>query len=112
MVEAEKKSGTSAVTVDGSEGLFAAIKDRGQVMDGFAAGTAGSGALADFDAILKQLDKEGAIEENMLFLNRGLALDFDDMLAQVNAGFNAGTGAGNFGASYGCLLYTSPSPRD
>ena len=100
MVEAEKKSGTSAVTVDGSEGLFAAIKDRGQVMDGFAAGTAGTGALADFDAILKQLDKEGSIEENMLFLNRGLALDFDDMLAQVN-GAPAGFNGGGIGASFG-----------
>jgi|TARA_B100000035_G_scaffold203810_1_gene174293 hypothetical protein len=99
MVEAEKKSGTSAVTVDGSEGLFAAIKDRGQVMDGFAAAGSGTGAVADFDAILKQLDKEGAIEENMLFLNRGLALDFDDMLAQVNGGY-AGTGP-NLGASFG-----------
>ena len=35
MVEAEKKSGTSAlpISTEGSEGLFAAIKDRGQVMD-------------------------------------------------------------------------------
>jgi hypothetical protein len=99
MVEAEKKSGTSAVTVDGSEGLFAAIKDRGQVLDGFATTGTGTGAISDFDAILKQLDKEGSIEENMLFLNRGLALDFDDMLAKVNAGY-AGS-AGNFGASFG-----------
>jgi len=68
-------------------------------MDGFAAAGSGTGAVADFDAILKQLDKEGAIEENMLFLNRGLALDFDDMLAQVNGGY-AGTGP-NLGASFG-----------
>ena len=99
MVEAEKKSGTSTVTVDGSEGLFAAIKDRGQVLDGFATTGTGTGAVADFDAILKQLDKEGSIEENMLFLNRGLALDFDDMLARVNGGY-AGSGA-NLGASFG-----------
>ena len=99
MVEAEKKSGTSTVTVDGSEGLFAAIKDRGQIMDGFGAANTGTGAVADFDKILKQLDKEGAIEENMLFLNREMALDFDDMLAQVNGGY-AGTGA-NLGASFG-----------
>ena len=32
--------------------------------------------LADFDEVLKNLDKEGAIEENMLFLNRGLALRY------------------------------------
>ena len=99
MVEAEKKSGTSTVTVDGSEGLFAAIKDRGQVLDGFATTGTGTGAVSDFDAILKQLDKEGSIEENMLFLNRGLALDFDDMLAKVNGGYAGSTG--NFGASFG-----------
>jgi len=103
MVEAEKKSGTSTLptSTEGSEGLFAAIKDRGQVMDAFSGAGAGSGALADFDAILKQLDKEGSIEENMLFLNRQLALDIDDMLGSIN-GSTQGTGgtAGN-GASFG-----------
>jgi len=98
MVEAEKKSGTSTVAVDGSEGLFAAIKDRGQVMDAFYGAGLGSGALADFDKILKQLDKEGSIEENMLFLNRELALDIDDMLASVNGSTQ---GAAGTGASYG-----------
>jgi len=98
MVEAEKKAGTSTVAVDGSEGLFAAIKDRGQVMDAFSGAGLGSGALADFDKILKQLDKEGSIEENMLFLNRELALDIDDMLASVNGSTQ---GAAGTGASYG-----------
>jgi len=98
MVEAEKKAGTSTVAVDGSEGLFAAIKDRGQVMDAFSGAGLGSGALADFDKILKQLDKEGSIEENMLFLNRELALDIDDMLASVNGSTQGDAGTG---ASYG-----------
>ena len=97
MVEAEKKAGTSVVAVDGSEGLFAAIKDRGQVMDGFSGAGGGTGALADFDTILKQLDKEGSIEENMLFLNREIALDIDDMLAEVNGSAQAG---GANGASF------------
>ena len=100
MVEAEKKRTTGAnlptIAVDGSEGLFAAIKDRGQVMDGFGTPSAGSGALADFDTILKQLDKEGSIEENMLFLNRELALDIDDMLGAVNSGIDKA-----YGASFG-----------
>jgi hypothetical protein len=99
MVEAEKKAGTSTVAVDGSEGLFAAIKDRGQIMDAFGAPVEGSGALVDFDLILKQLDKEGSIEENMLFLNREMALDIDDMLGAVNSGFASGTA--NLGASFG-----------
>jgi hypothetical protein len=86
MVEAEKKAGTSTVPVDGSEGLFSAINSRGHVMDGFAGAAGGIGALGDFDEILKQLDKEGAIEENMLFANRKLNLGFDDMFG-VGASF-------------------------
>jgi hypothetical protein len=96
MVEAVKKSGGGIASHDGSEGLFAAIKDRGNVLQGFGATSAGSGALADFDEVLKGLDKEGAIEENMLFVNRGLALDIDDMLGAVNSGFDQA-----YGASFG-----------
>jgi hypothetical protein len=96
MVEAVKKNAVGTATHSGTEGLFAAIKDRGQIMDSYAAGAAGTTAVEDFDEILKQLDKEGAIEENMLFLNRDLALTFDDMLAkQMDAG-NGGTGYGLF----------------
>ena len=99
MVEAVKKNANGTATEEGSEGLFSAIKSRGNVMAGFSAAGSGTGAVADFDTILKGLDKEGAIEENMLFVNRALALDIDDMLAQVNGGY-AGTGA-NLGASFG-----------
>jgi hypothetical protein len=89
--------GGAAQNIKGTEGLFAAIEARGNVYSGFAGAAApGSGALADFDTILKQLDKQGAIEENMLFLSRSTALDFDDMLAAVNGGF-----ASSQAASYG-----------
>eukprot|EP01047_Picozoa_sp_COSAG01_P031510 COSAG01_NODE_2239_length_8087_cov_20.702303_3_plen_503_part_00 len=89
----------AALTTDiqGSEGLFAAIEARGNVYSGFAGAAApGSGALGDFDEILKNLDKQGAIEENMLFLSRSTALDFDDMIAAVNGGF-ASTTAASYG---------------
>ena len=83
--------------VKGTEGLFAAIEDRGNIYSGFAGAAApGSGALGDFDEILKQLDKQGAIEENMLFLSRSTALDFDDMIAAVNGAY-----ASKQAASYG-----------
>jgi hypothetical protein len=83
--------------VKGTEGLFAAIEKRGNVYSGFAGAAApGSGALGDFDEILKNLDKQGAIEENMLFLSRATALDFDDMIAAVNGGF-ASTQAASYG---------------
>ena len=83
--------------IKGTEGLFAAIEARGNVYSGFAGAAApGSGALGDFDEILKNLDKQGAIEENMLFLSRATALDFDDMIAAVNGGF-ASTQAASYG---------------
>jgi len=83
--------------IKGTEGLFAAIEARGNVYSGFAGAAApGSGALADFDEILKNLDKQGAIEENMLFLSRATALDFDDMIAAVNGSY-----ASTASASYG-----------
>jgi len=110
MVEGEKMTGTVAFggnfkptggpvtqNIKGTEGLFAAIETRGNVYSGFAGAAApGSGALGDFDEILKQLDKQGAIEENMLFLSRQTALDFDDMLAAVNGSF-ASTQSASFG---------------
>jgi len=86
-----------STNIQGSEGLFAAIEARGNVYSGFAGAAApGSGALADFDEILKNLDKQGAIEENMLFLSRATALDFDDMIAAVNGAY-----ASSQAASYG-----------
>ena len=76
----------------GSEGLFAAIQTRGNILSGFSGGT----GISDFDQVLKNLDTQGAIEENMLFLNRGLDLDFDDMLGQISAGQGGGTAYGLF----------------
>jgi len=90
--------GGAAQNIKGTEGLFAAIEARGNVYSGFAGAAApGSGALADFDAILKQLDKQGAIEENMLFLSRSTALDFDDMIAAMAGGGFASTQAASYG---------------
>jgi len=83
--------------IKGSQGLFAAIEARGNVYSGFAGAAApGSGALGDFDEILKNLDKQGAIEENMLFLSRSTALDFDDMIAAMNGAY-ASTAAASYG---------------
>jgi len=76
----------------GTEGLFAAIEERGNVEVGFTAAT----GISDFDEILKNLDTQGAIEENMLFLQRQTALDFDDMLASISAGGQGGVAYGLF----------------
>ena len=77
----------------GSEGVFYVVNSRGNVW--------GAGAptnLADFDSIVSRLDKQGAIEENVLFVNRAFSFSIDDMLATLN-GFN-GSGAAN-AASFG-----------
>jgi hypothetical protein len=94
MVEGERKdsNGDTPNGIEGTEGLFQAVENRGQVDAAFA------GSLTEFDAILKSLDKEGAIEENMLFLNRETALAFDDMLAGIGSP-SSGTYQG--GSSYG-----------
>ena len=95
VVEGEKaaaSSGAEAAGVKGTQGLFAAIKERGNVNVGFTAAT----GLAAFDEILKNLDTQGAIEENMLFLNRQTSLDFDDMLSDVSTGSQGGTAFGLF----------------
>ena len=93
MVEGELKGANSVVAAKGTEGLFAAVKSRGNVLNNF---TAGIGGLAEFDSILKNLDTQGAIEENMLFLNRNTSLDFDNMLADLSAGVAGGTAYGLF----------------
>ena len=76
----------------GTEGLFAAITARGNVFSGFAGAT----GISDFDSVLKNLDTQGAIEENMLFLNRDMDLEFDDMLGQISAGGLGGVAYGLF----------------
>tara|TARA_Y100000385_G_scaffold59334_2_gene57405 strand:+ start:2279 stop:3736 length:1458 start_codon:yes stop_codon:yes gene_type:complete len=96
MIEGEYNqiaAGTSAAAgLPGTQGLFAAIQARGNVEVGFTA----AAGLDEFDAILKNLDTQGAIEENMLFLQRQTSLDFDDMLAGISGGFAGGTAFGLF----------------
>jgi hypothetical protein len=94
LVEGEiAAAGSGAIAAaNGTQGLFAAVTARGNVQTGF---TAAAGIDA-FDAILKNLDTQGAIEENMLFLQRQTALDFDDMLASISGGYAGGTAFGLF----------------
>ncbi len=84
--------GTNAV---GTEGLFAAIEARGNMTSGVT-GVNAATDLAEFDAILAEFDKQGAIEENMMFVNRATALAFDDMLASMNSYGAGGTSYGVF----------------
>jgi len=75
----------------GSEGIFYAVNDRGNVWGGGNPTT-----LADFDAIISRLDKQGSIEENVIFVNRAFSFDIDDMLASQNSYGAGGTSYGLF----------------
>lgn len=83
----------NAAVADGAEGVFYVVGSRGNVWDGGNPST-----LTEFDTIIGRLDKQGAIEENALFINRDFGFDIDDMLAGLN-GYNA-SGASN-AASFG-----------
>jgi len=97
MIEAEIAAvpiiNAAGATLTGSEGLFAAVKSRGLVYNNSDFDTNG---IEEFDNILAELDKQGAIEENMLFLDRQKALEFDNMLAQQNSYGAGGTSYGVF----------------
>jgi len=100
MIESEKAADSSTILggangLVGTEGLFAAIKSRGHQSSGVT-GVNAATDLAEFDAILAEFDKNGAIEENMMFVNRATSLAIDDMLASMNSYGAGGTSYGVF----------------
>ena len=103
LIESEKAATESLalsglVGVDelqGTEGLFAAVESRGHQTSGVT-GVNAATDLAEFDAILAEFDKQGAIEENMMFVNRATSLAMDDMLASMNSYGAGGTSYGVF----------------
>ncbi len=99
-VPAETNSGVAALTATtdvgnkGTEGMLYSIEDRGNVWSGGI-----PDSLGDFDDIIKRLDGQGAIQENMLFVNRDMDLDLNDMLAAQNSYGVGGTSYGMFNNS-------------
>jgi hypothetical protein len=79
----------------GTQGLFDAIETRGNITTGVT-GTSSPADLAEFDAILAEFDAQGAIPENMMFVNRATSLAMDDMLASMNSYGAGGTSYGVF----------------
>ena len=102
MVESEERVATHAgftgdfANATGTQGLFAAIDARGiEVEDMSSIGT-GATFETNIDLIIQELDKQGAIEENMLFLNRATSLAIDSGLASQNSYGAGGTSYGVF----------------
>jgi hypothetical protein len=96
-VPAESGSGVANSGVNpiygnkGSEGAFYVVNSRGNVWGG-----GNPTSLQDFDDMISRLDKQGSIEENVLFVNRDFSFDIDDMLASQNSYGAAGTSYGLF----------------
>jgi hypothetical protein len=77
-VPAASGSGAATQGLTGSKGVFNQVETYGNIFTGSIA------TLADFDSIVSRLDKQGAIEENVLFLNRESSFQIDDTLAGLN----------------------------
>ena len=82
---------TSQSGNQGTDGMFYTIENNGNVYSG-----GNPSSLADFDAIISRLDKQGAIQENVIFVNRAMGFDIDDMLAAQNSYGAGGTSYGLF----------------
>jgi hypothetical protein len=96
-VPAETNSGVATAALNptygnkGSEGIFYTVGTRGNLWTGGVPTT-----LAEFDTIVGRLDAQGAIEENVIFLDRDFGFAIDDMLAAQNNFGASGTSFGLF----------------
>lgn len=86
--EAAAGSGAAAAGYNGTKGLFHQVESRGNISTGSIA------TRADIEEYIKVLDKEGAIQENVMFVNRAKSFEIDTVLAAQN-------NFGSSGASYG-----------
>ena len=84
-------AGASLANLNGSDGVFYVVGNRGNVWGGGNPQT-----LSQFDSIIQRLDKQGSIEENVIFVNREFSFDIDDMLAAQNSYGAGGTSYGLF----------------
>ena len=83
-------AGSAALTAGfkGTKGLFFEVENDGNV----SSGTIDS--RGDLEDIAKVLDKEGAIQENVMFVNRATGFDIDKVLAAQN---NSGASTSSYG---------------
>tara|TARA_R100001082_G_scaffold57951_1_gene32047 strand:- start:38859 stop:40316 length:1458 start_codon:yes stop_codon:yes gene_type:complete len=82
----------SLETLRGTEGLFSFVENKGQSMD---LGSA-SITMADFDAMVKSLDKYRGAKEYAMYCGINLSLDIDDLLAAQGAYAAGGANYGTF----------------
>jgi hypothetical protein len=91
MVEGEPAAASSAALnagYKGTKGLFYEIENGGNTSSGDITDR------DDLEAFAKVLDKEGAIQENVLFVNRDTSFKIDRVLAEQN---NSGASTSSYG---------------
>ena len=81
-------SAALAAGYKGTQGLFYQIENGGNISTGSI------DSKADIDNLVKLLDKEGAIQENVMFVNRTKSFEIDAVLAGLN---NFGSSGASFG---------------
>jgi len=89
-LSSQATAGLAGNTAAGSEGVFYVVNSRGNVFQGIPT------TLSEFDTIIQRLDKQGSIEENVIFVNRDFSFAIDDMLAAQNSYGTGGTSYGLF----------------
>ena len=97
--EGSLANGAKTLGFMGSQGIFYVVNQRGNVW-----GAGYPSSLSEWDTIVGRLDKQGAIEENALFLNRDFSFGVDNMLAGLNGLPGSSVTPGSFiagGASFG-----------
>lgn len=85
---AASSSGAETAGFKGTKGLFHEIENRGNIATGSVA------ARTDIEELIKVLDKEGAIQENVMFVNRTKSFEIDTVLAAQN---NSGASTASYG---------------
>lgn len=88
--KAEVGSAAEANGTTGTEGLFEAIRERGNTFEGVA------DAIEDWDDILKRFDAQGKIQDYTFYTDRAQSLAIDNMLGELNAGYDGGVSYGIF----------------
>ncbi len=96
MLLGQKVTNTGDITtIEGTEGYFSALEDRGMVTSDLL----GSNGLTDLDALIKEMDKNGCPAEYAVYSATRQDLLLDDMVAGAGAGANVTAGvAASFGA--------------
>lgn len=91
--KADTGSAAEAAGYGGTEGAFEAIRTRGNTFQGLPK------TIEDWDTIVKRFDAQGKIQDYMAYVDRDFSLGVDNLLGQLNAGYEGGVSYGIFNNS-------------